>query len=231
MKEQNSDWRLPLIDELKTLVVKGSHPAIDAKVFPGCPAAGFWSGSPYAGYSNYAWVVHFDDGYADYYGFRSNFYRVRLVRGGQDFDPLWSALDTEGRWYDCGDGLAFDRTTGLQWQRYCVGQSWVEGKPSGRPDLLTWDEAMSRFGNGVPEGEEEGFDNIQALREGWDLFDVEGRLQLQRIDAPSDHEFLDYEKPKFASDADAIIFVALQARAGSVYHRRALEHIGTQAAE
>ena len=151
MKEQNSDWRMPMIDELKTLVVKGSHPAIDAKVFPGCPAAGFWSGSPPAGYSSYAWFVDFDYGGAYYYA-RSGSGRVRLVRGGQDFDPLWSALDTEGRWYDCGDGLAFDRTTGLQWQRYCVGQSWVEGMPSGDPELLTWDEAMSRFGNGVPEG-------------------------------------------------------------------------------
>lgn len=74
------------------------------------------------------------------------------------------------------------------------------------------------------------FDPSQALREGWDLFDVEGRFQLQRIDRPADHEEvpeIDYATPKFASDADAIIHVALQAAAGSAYHKEALHLIGT----
>jgi len=165
MKEQNSDWRMPLIDELKTLVVKGAYPTIDDKVFPGCPAAGFWSGSPSAGYSGSAWGVGFSDGYASYYYHRSYPLHVRLVRGGQDFDPLWLALDTEGRWYDCGDGVAFDRTTGLQWQRYCVGQQWTdEGMPSGRPDLLTWDPAMERFGVKDAQGDLDPPKTWYALR-------------------------------------------------------------------
>lgn len=71
------------------------------------------------------------------------------------------------------------------------------------------------------------FQNSQALAEGWDLFDVEGRIQLQRIDCPSDHDCLTYDEPKFASDADALIFVALQAHGSSAYHRDAIERIGT----
>ena len=71
------------------------------------------------------------------------------------------------------------------------------------------------------------FDNAQALREGWDLFDVEGRVFLQKIDDPASVEGLGYECPKFASDAAAIIFVALAAQAGSSYHLDALERIGT----
>lgn len=72
------------------------------------------------------------------------------------------------------------------------------------------------------------FDNAAALMEGWDLFDVEGRWQLQRIDDPAaDATFLGYDKPKFKSDAKAIMFVARLARAGSVYHMFALELIGT----
>lgn len=66
------------------------------------------------------------------------------------------------------------------------------------------------------------FDNTQAMKEGWDLFDVDGRIQLQRIDQPDDGD----EKPKFPSDADAIIFVALQAQT-SAYHYGALDLVGT----
>lgn len=72
------------------------------------------------------------------------------------------------------------------------------------------------------------FDNTQALAEGWDLFDVDGRYQLQRIDCPSDHAaMLDYDEPKFESDAKAIMFVAWMAMDGSEYHENALRLIGT----
>ena len=73
----------------------------------------------------------------------------------------------------------------------------------------------------------EMFDNSIALAEGWDLFDVEGRLHLQRIDFPADHVgILDYTEPKFASDAEAVIHVALKASQGSSYHMGAIALIG-----
>ena len=72
------------------------------------------------------------------------------------------------------------------------------------------------------------FNNTQALSEGWDLFDVDGRIQLQRIDCPSDHD-LGYSEPKFQSDANAIIEVAMKARAGSKYHWDALHLVGSLA--
>jgi len=71
------------------------------------------------------------------------------------------------------------------------------------------------------------FDNRQAISEGWDLFDVEGRIQLQKIDDPSVLNDLDAINPLFPSDADALIWVALRAANGSVYHRGAIERIGT----
>lgn len=70
------------------------------------------------------------------------------------------------------------------------------------------------------------FDNTRALKEGWDLFDVDGRIQLQRIDCPSDHEGLGYDEPKFESDAHALVEVAVQARFGSLYHWHAICQIG-----
>lgn len=64
---------------------------------------------------------------------------------------------------------------------------------------------------------DEPWDEAQAILEGWNLFDVEGRWQLQRDD----------EAKKFESDAEAIIFVAGKANEGSDYHMRAIELIGT----
>ena len=72
------------------------------------------------------------------------------------------------------------------------------------------------------------FNNAQALQEGWDLVDVDGRLQLQRLDSPSSVH-LGYLDQKFKSDADALIVVAQQANAGSTLHRQALELIGSLA--
>lgn len=69
--------------------------------------------------------------------------------------------------------------------------------------------------------------NDQALCEGWDIFDVDGRLQLQRLDCPSDIDFLKYDEPKFVSDTTALIFVSLKAHGGSKYHESALDLIGT----
>ena len=78
-----SDWRLPNIKELRSIVENRCYsPAINADVFPATPASNFWSSSPYAYVSGYAWYVGFSGGDA-YYGYRDDSYRVRLVRSGQ----------------------------------------------------------------------------------------------------------------------------------------------------
>ncbi|WP_228130441.1 Lcl C-terminal domain-containing protein [Acinetobacter tjernbergiae] len=80
------DWRLPSRDELKTLMIKD-------KQGYACPQGvlfqpvkvewgGYWSGSPYACNSNYAWDVYFNNGYSTYYN-KNNKYYVRAVRSGQ----------------------------------------------------------------------------------------------------------------------------------------------------
>ncbi|WP_200153056.1 DUF1566 domain-containing protein [Chromatium okenii] len=91
------DWRLPSIDELKTLVYCSSgkpkmwndtgklcegdynKPTIDLTAFPNTPSSWFWSGSPYIENPYGAWSVFFSNGDA-YYTISG---AVRLVRGGQ----------------------------------------------------------------------------------------------------------------------------------------------------
>ena len=77
-----TDWRLPTIDELVTLVdrVKGNFGNyIDSDVFPKNNGGWAWSSSPRAYDSSNAWVVNFSNG-NDGYDSRSSSYVVRLVR-------------------------------------------------------------------------------------------------------------------------------------------------------
>ena len=77
-----TDWRVPNIEELKTLIDKvngelGNY--IDADVFPK-NRGWFWSSSPNAFSSGGAWYVYFSYGYSGY-GSKDSSNSVRLVRG------------------------------------------------------------------------------------------------------------------------------------------------------
>ncbi len=79
----HNDWRMPTLRELYNIADRGrTSPAIDPTYFPNTPASHFWSASPYAGISAYAWDVYFDGGY-DNWNHRSVAGHVRLVRAGQ----------------------------------------------------------------------------------------------------------------------------------------------------
>ena len=63
-----TDWRLPNIEELKTLV--DDTISSPESTFPGMPSSYFWSSSSYAFHTDYAWLVGFD------YGFVTDSYKT-----------------------------------------------------------------------------------------------------------------------------------------------------------
>jgi len=135
-----SDWRLPNIRELQTIVDRSGHnPAIDPTAFPATSASSFWSASANAGSSGMPWLVFFYDGYA-YNNVKGYGGQVRLVRAGQSFGLLDVARPSTD-YVDQGDGTALHTPSRLIWQRCAVGQSWTGTTCSGTPSTLTWDAA------------------------------------------------------------------------------------------
>jgi hypothetical protein len=85
--DKNNGWRLPNIDELKSIIEKRcAEPAINLQVFPNTQSSPFWSASAFAGDSDYAYNVYFGRGLVSN-DLKSNLFYVRLVRGKQWFDP------------------------------------------------------------------------------------------------------------------------------------------------
>ena len=78
-----SDWRLPSMKELSTLVKSEKlNPAIDTGFFPHTVSSYYWSSTTHANFTGISWYVNFGYGNVNY-KYRSSSYYVRAVRGGQ----------------------------------------------------------------------------------------------------------------------------------------------------
>ena len=134
----HTDWRLPNITELQTLVERDNlDPAVNTEVFPSAPSDAFWSSSPYVGKASHAWIVRFAYGYVDVYS-KSLAFAVRLVRANQSLDTASPNAD----FTDNNDGTVTHKSTCLMWQRCSVGQTWNGSTCAGSASTYTFDAAQ-----------------------------------------------------------------------------------------
>ncbi|MBK1723021.1 Lcl domain-containing protein [Thiocystis violacea] len=147
----HDDWRLPNVNELMSLVEPcRTNPSINDSLFPNTPTWYVWSGSPNVSFSDHAWYVLFSYGFAEYF-VRSEDVHVRLVRGGQSFDPLPAAglscttntlglpLDSTACFYDGSDNW---RKAILKKAGVVVAEASVVGNQGGFcANNLLWQDA------------------------------------------------------------------------------------------
>ena len=130
-----TDWCLPTIEELSSLVDAGHGPAIDP-IFSGTttPSSQYWSSTTSASNTNFARSVGFNDGLVSgSHKPDSNYFRA--MRSGQygSFDNL--VIN--------GDGTVTDTDTGLMWQQCNYGQIWDGTACTGSAATRTWDQAFA----------------------------------------------------------------------------------------
>jgi len=120
-----SDWRLPKIKELATLIDYGrAYPAIDNSVFTVATSSAstyFWTSSTNASQADQAASVDFWQGKVVFGTYKSNSLHARCVRGGE-IDKHSNFIESEV----AGKTIVTDTSTGLVWQKeYSSSVTWV----------------------------------------------------------------------------------------------------------
>lgn len=109
-----TDWRLPNVQELRTIVnYSDKIPAVDLSFFGDTNPGFYWASQAYAPNPIMQWGIYFGYGCAICYNANTSFY-VRAVRGG--FNPAFGECHKEA-FTDNGDGTITDHTTGLMWKK------------------------------------------------------------------------------------------------------------------
>ena len=170
-----NDWRLPTIKELESIAHHEQYdPAVDKDYYPNTSNSTFWSISPNAASSDFAWGVGFSRGetYNDLH--RGNHLRVRLARGGKPFDPQAQAdhcmsgippANPDSIYDDNENGTLTDTRTGLTWKRCSEGQTWTGSTCSGSASPFSWAQALEHAQSHVYAGHNDWrLPNVKELR-------------------------------------------------------------------
>jgi hypothetical protein len=121
-----TDWRLPNIHELATLLNMGkTNNGIQTQFFPNTMNGGYWTCTTYADASQKAWHISFVTG-KNAYDDKSKSMYVRAVRNEMPDNAL-------SRFVNNTDGTVTDTLTGLIWQQNDI------------QERMTWEEALTQF--------------------------------------------------------------------------------------
>ena len=91
-----SDWRLPTLNELNTIVEYTNYsPAVNKDIFPGTEIGDVWSSSIGANNPNFGWIVHFISGYTSSGDYRANGGGILFVRGKWSFPTATETIDLD----------------------------------------------------------------------------------------------------------------------------------------
>ena len=131
-----TDWRLPTVDELHSIVdygIASLGPTIDATWFPNTRSDLYWSSSAVVGTPNQAWSVSLQHGFS-FDTTRINTYYVRLVRGTNAMNQY--IISTNGQ-------EVTDSKTGLIWRRCSEGQVWSGSACTGSASVFMHEAALA----------------------------------------------------------------------------------------
>jgi hypothetical protein len=122
-----TDWRVPNVYELATLLNMNDANGIQSKFFPNTMQGGYWTSTTYAGNSQKAWHISFVTG-KNAYDDKSKSMYIRAVRGTMTGSEL-------SRFVNNMDGTIIDTFTGLMWQK------------DDFQNPMTWEESITQFNN------------------------------------------------------------------------------------
>ncbi len=145
-KTDCNQWRLPKIDELKSIVEHSvTEPAINSIIFPNTPVylssnVRFWSSTINASNANWVWMIdspYGSAGYIDKYWSNNN--AVRLTRGGSSCNS--DSYTPTSDFVNSGNGIVTHVKTGLMWQQCPFGQSWSGTNCTGTISNMNYENA------------------------------------------------------------------------------------------
>ena len=133
------DWRLPSIDELRTLFnFAGNNPAMDSGNFPATVSDKYWTATTGSDSAAIAWFVDFahtgvSSANTDTIA-KTNLYRVRCVSGKTAAAATYT---------DNGDGTITDLSTNLRWQKCGKGNNNDAVCSGGAAGNASWSQALT----------------------------------------------------------------------------------------
>ena len=155
-----SDWRIPRIDEIASIVEYGVSPSINSAIFPNTPTGFyapytflnymFWSSTFVASNPDRMYMLNFttgeiipDERRSTNTSLMNDYRSIRFVRGGHSLSIL-GEFTPSSDFLDNGNGTVTHKTTSLTWQRCNVGQTWDGITCNGVPSNIPFSKVSSK---------------------------------------------------------------------------------------